>query len=143
MALGTSDYLITLAEHDARDQQIVAAKVRAAGGRVNVVSEDREHIMVTMDAGQAAQVAKLPAVIAIDPVSAPETDMAISRESSGANYVEAAGGYRGQGVRGEVMDGGFRLTHQEFRARPPVQHTPNGGSIDHGTSTYGQIFASG
>ncbi|MEV6237129.1 S8 family serine peptidase [Lentzea sp. NPDC051838] len=144
MALGSSDYLITLAEHDARDQQIVAAKVRASGGRVNVVSEDREHIMATLDAGQAAQVAKLPAVIAIDPVSAPETDMAISRESSGANYVEAAGGYRGQGVRGEVMDGGFWLSHQEFRARPPVQHTPVGtGDPSHGTSTYGQIFASG
>ncbi|MEU0878873.1 S8 family serine peptidase [Lentzea sp. NPDC005914] len=144
MALGSSDYLITLAEQDSRDQQIVAAKVRATGGRVNVISLDREHIMATLDAGQAAQVAKLPAVIAIDPVSAPENDMAISRESSGANYVETAGGYRGQGVRGEVMDGGFWLTHQEFRARPPVQHTPNSlASPSHGTSTYGQIFASG
>ncbi|MET9632520.1 S8 family serine peptidase [Lentzea sp. NPDC006480] len=142
MALGSSDYLITLAEQDSRDQQIVAAKVRSSGGRVIVISDDREHIMATLDAGQAAQVAKLPAVIAIDPVSAPETDMAISRESSGANYVETAGGYRGQGVRGEVMDGGFRLTHQEFRARPPVQHTTT-DEIAHGTSTYGQIFASG
>ncbi|MDT7783832.1 MAG: serine protease AprX, partial [Pseudonocardiales bacterium] len=144
MALGSSDYLITLAEQDSRDQQIVAAKVRAAGGRVIVISDDREHIMATLDAGQAAQVAKLPAVIAIDPTSAPETDMAISRQSSGADYVETAGGYRGQGVRGEVMDGGFWLTHQEFRARPPVQHTPNSlASPSHGTSTYGQIFASG
>ncbi|HEX8866155.1 MAG TPA: S8 family serine peptidase [Lentzea sp.] len=144
MALGSSDYLITLAEQDSRDQQVVAAKVRASGGRVNVVSEDREHIMVTLDAGQAAQVAKLPAVIAVDPVGAPETDMAISRESSGANYVETVGGYRGQGVRGEVMDGGFRLTHQEFRARPPVQHTTNNpDDMKHGSSTYGQIFASG
>lgn len=139
---GSSDYLITLAEQDTRDQKAVADKVKSLGGKVNVISDSREHIMATLDAGQAAQLAKLPAVIAIDPVSAPETDMAISRESSGANYIETAGGYRGQGVRGEVMDAGFRLTHQEFRARPPVQHTAISEN-SHGTATYGQIFASG
>ena len=144
MALGgASDYLITLVEQDERDQKAVAAKVKSLGGKVNVISASREHIMATLDAGQAAQLAKLPAVIAIDPVSAPETDMAISRESSGANYVESVGGYKGQGVRGEVMDGGFRLTHQEFRTRPPLQHTANTTNTSHGTSTYGQIFASG
>lgn len=140
---GAADYLITLAEQDTRDQQAVAAKVTSLGGKVNTISASREHIMATLDAGQAAQVAKLPAVIAIDPVSAPETDMAISRESSGANYIEAAGGYRGKGVRGEVMDGGLRTTHQEFRARPPLMHTGNSTSTSHGTATYGQIFASG
>lgn len=139
---GSSDYLITLAEQDTRDQKAVADKVKSLGGKVNVVSDSREHIMATLDAGQVAQLAKLPAVIAIDPVSAPETDMAISRESSGANYIETAGGYRGKGVRGEVMDAGFRLTHQEFRARPPVQHTAISEN-SHGSATYGQIFASG
>ncbi|WP_313887916.1 S8 family serine peptidase [Lentzea alba] len=140
---GSTTYLIALAEQDARDQQIVADEVKSLGGEVVEMSASREHIMAVLDAGQVAQLAKLPAVIAIDPVSAPETDMAISRESSGANHIETAGGYRGQGVRGEVMDSGFRLTHQEFRARPPVQHTANGTSTEHGTSTYGQIFASG
>ncbi|MGW4207710.1 S8 family serine peptidase [Lentzea sp. NPDC004789] len=142
-ALGSAGYLITLAEQDTRDQQTVVAEVKSSGGKVTVVSQDREHIMAVLDSGQAARLAKLPAVIAIDPVSAPETDMAISRESSGANYVEAAGGYRGQGVRGEVMDGGFRATHQEFRAKPPVLHTANSTDISHGTSTFGEIFASG
>ncbi|HUQ55209.1 S8 family serine peptidase [Lentzea sp.] len=140
---GPSDHLITLAEQDAADQQTVAREVRSAGGQVKVISESREHILAVLDAGQAARIAKLPAVIAIDPVSAPENDMAISRESSGANYIESVGGYRGQGVRGEVMDGGFRLTHQEFQARPALQHTANSTNTSHGTSTYGQIFASG
>ncbi|WP_245847882.1 S8 family serine peptidase [Lentzea kentuckyensis] len=140
---GSSTYLIALAEQDERDQKIVADKVKSLGGKVVEVSTSREHIMAVLDAGQVAQVAKLPAVIAVDPVSAPETDMDKSRESSGANHVETAGGYRGQGVRGEVMDGGFRLTHQEFRARPPVQHTANSTDTSHGTSTFGQIFASG
>ena len=140
---GASTYLIALAEQDERDQKIVADKVKSVGGKVVEVSTSREHIMAVLDAGQVAQVAKLPAVIAVDPVSAPETDMDKSRESSGANHIETAGGYRGQGVRGEVMDGGFRLTHQEFRARPPVQHTANSTDTSHGTSTFGQIFASG
>ncbi|MFD4676653.1 S8 family serine peptidase [Lentzea sp. NPDC058450] len=143
MALGSADYLITLVEQDARDQQAVADKVKSLGGKVSTISASREHILANLDGGQVAQLAKLPAVAAIDPVSAPETDMAISRESSGANYIESVGNYRGQGVRGEVMDGGLRTTHQEFRARPPVMHTGNSASTSHGTSTYGQIFASG
>ncbi|WP_329793315.1 S8 family serine peptidase [Lentzea sp. DG1S-22] len=144
MALGgASDYLITLVEQDERDQRAVADRVKSLGGKVNSISASREHLMATLDAGQAAELAKFPAVIAIDPVSAPQTDMAISRESSGANYVESVGGYRGRGVRGEVMDGGLRTTHQEFRARPPLMHTGNSTSTSHGTSTYGQIFASG
>ncbi|MCG8923358.1 S8 family serine peptidase [Lentzea sp. CC55] len=144
MALnGSSDYLITLVEQDERDQRAVADRVKSLGGKVNSISASREHLMATLDAGQAAELAKHPAVIAIDPVSAPQTDMAISRESSGANYVESVGGYRGRGVRGEVMDGGLRTTHQEFRARPPLMHTGNSTSTSHGTSTYGQIFASG
>ncbi|MGI5501259.1 S8 family serine peptidase [Lentzea sp. CA-135723] len=143
MALGSADYLITLVQQDARDQQVVADEVKSLGGKMNTISASREHILANLDAGQAAQLAKLPAVAAIDPTSAPETDMAISRESSGANYIESVGNYRGQGVRGEVMDGGLRTTHQEFRARPPVMHTGNSASTSHGTSTYGQIFASG
>ncbi|WP_197289083.1 S8 family serine peptidase [Nocardia sp. NRRL S-836] len=144
MALsGAAAYLITLVEQNADDQAAVADALKALGARVDTISASREHILAVLDAGQAAKVAKLPAVLAVDPVSAPETDMAISRESSGANYVESVGGYRGQGVRGEVMDGGLRATHQEFRAKPPVLHTANSTNNSHGTSTYGQIFASG
>src|SRR5947207_1010705 len=73
----------------------------------------------------------------------PATDMDKARIAGGANFVETAGGYRGQGVRGEVMDGGVRASHQEFRTRPPVLHTPNTGDTSHGSSTYGQIFAAG
>ncbi len=140
---GSADYLITLVEQNADDQSAVVEQLKALGARVDTVSASREHILAHLDAGQAAKVAKLPAVLAVDPVSAPETDMAISRESSGANHIESVGGYRGQGVRGEVMDGGLRTTHQEFRTRPPVMHTANSTSTSHGTSTYGQIFASG
>lgn len=136
-------YLITLVDRDFRDQRVVAGQIARMGGRVDVVSQSGRHVLATLRPDQVTAVTQLPEVLAIGEMSAPETDMNNSREATGANFIETAGGYRGQGVRGEVMDGGLRTTHQEFRARPPVAHGPNSTNTGHGTSTYGQIFASG
>ena len=136
-------YLVTLVEADSADQRAVAERVTRLGGQVDSISESRQHLSVVLGSDQVAQISQLPEVLAIGAQSAPETDINTAREASGANHIEAAGGYRGQGVRGEVMDGGLRTTHQEFRARPPLMHTGNSSSTSHGTSTYGQIFASG
>lgn len=140
---GHQRYLVTLVEPDGTDQRGVAARVARLGGAVHVVSESRQHLEVTLDAGQLRSVVRLDEVLAVGPVSAPESDMDNARIAGGANAIETAGGYRGQGVRGEVMDGGLRTTHQEFRARPPVVHGGNTTNTGHGTATYGQIFASG
>ncbi|PRY37939.1 S8 family serine peptidase [Umezawaea tangerina] len=136
-------YLVTLAEQDTKDQRVVANRIAGLGGKVEQVSASGQHLTVLLGADQVAAVAGLPEVIAVGADSAPETDMAIARETSGANAIEAAGGYTGKGVRGEVMDGGLRATHQEFAARPPLLHGPNSTDTSHGTSTYGEIFASG
>jgi hypothetical protein len=138
-----SQYLVTLVEPDSADQRTVAGRIAALGGQVEVVSESRQHLSAVLAGDQVNAVTQLPEVLALSPVTAPETDLSNARESSGANVIESAGGYRGQGVRGEVMDSGLRTTHQEFRARPPVMHGANGSSPSHGTSTYGEIFASG
>ncbi|HEV2778625.1 MAG TPA: S8 family serine peptidase [Actinophytocola sp.] len=140
---GAGQYLITLVERDVRDQWVVTGRIFRLGGRPDVVSASGQHLVATLLPDQVAAVTELPEVLAVGAVSAPEYDMNNSREASGANFVEAAGGYRGQGVRGEVMDGGLRATHQEFRARPAMLHGPNSTNTGHGTSTYGQIFASG
>ena len=136
-------YLVTLTEQDAKDQRAVAERITALGGAVEDVSVSGQHLTAVLGADQVAAVANLPEVIAVGAESAPETDMAIARETSGANAIQAAGGYTGRGVRGEVMDGGLRTTHQEFAARPPVAHGSNSTDTSHGTSTYGEIFASG
>jgi serine protease AprX len=141
--LAAREYLVTLVEPDAADQQSVARRITQLGGQVVVVSESRQHVGAVLGADQVAALTQLPEVLAVGAVSAPETDMNIAREASGANMIETAGGYRGQGVRGEVMDGGLRATHQEFRARPPILHGANSSDTSHGTSTYGEIFASG
>ncbi len=142
-SLAPSEYLITLVEPDAADQRTVTAKITQLGGQSVVASESRQHIGAVLGPNQVAALTQLPEVLAVGAVSEPETDMNIAREASGANAIETAGGYRGQGVRGEVMDGGLRATHQEFRARPPVLHGANSSDTSHGTSTYGEIFASG
>src|SRR6266542_2641786 len=145
-ALGASAarrYVVTLVERDAADQRRVADRVSAAGGTVVSLSESHQLVEAVLDGAQLRTVAGLDEVLAVDRWAPPAVDLDKARIATGANFVETAGGYRGQGVRGEVMDGGVRLTHQEFRARPPVLHTPNTTNIGHGSSTYGQIFASG
>ncbi|CAM3424012.1 S8 family serine peptidase [Kibdelosporangium persicum] len=139
----SGQYLVTLVEPDVADQRVVAERIRRAGGQVEMISESRQHLSATLGAEQLAAVSRLPEVLAVGALSAPETDISTAREASGANAIEAAGGYRGQGVRGEVMDGGLRTTHQEFGARPPVMHGPNSTDTGHGTSTYGEIFSQG
>lgn len=137
---GARRYLVTLVERDPADAAAVAARIGALGATV-VVTGDR-FLEATLDAAQLRAVAALDAVLAVDRWFAPDSDMDKARIQSGANFVESVGGYRGQGVRGEVMDGGVRLTHQEFRAHPPLV-VSDSTDIGHGSSTYGQIFASG
>ncbi|MCZ7460732.1 S8 family serine peptidase [Streptomyces sp. WMMC940] len=139
----TRRYVVTLVEPDAADQRAVVERITAIGGRVDGSSAGRQLIEATLEPAQALAVAHLDAVLALDVWTAPEVDMDNARVAGGANAVETAFGYLGQGVRGEVMDTGLRTTHQEFAAFPPILHTANTTSTSHGTSTYGQVFASG
>ncbi|MDQ0942785.1 S8 family serine peptidase [Streptomyces sp. V1I1] len=139
----TRRYLITLVERNAADQRAVVERIRTIGGTVHVASASRQLIEATLEPAQALAVAHLDAVLALDIWTAGEVDMNNARIAGGANAVETALGYLGQGVRGEVMDTGLRTTHQEFAAFPPIMHTANTTSTSHGTSTYGQIFSSG
>ncbi|WP_246002033.1 proprotein convertase P-domain-containing protein [Allorhizocola rhizosphaerae] len=134
---------IWLTEPDVAEQGALINRIEQIGGAVQLASASQAVIEATLDNAQLDAVAAEGAVLAIDQWSAPETDMHNAREDGGANLIEAARGYRGQGVRGEVMDGGLRTTHQEFRARPPILHGANTTDTSHGTSTYGQIFAQG
>ncbi|MGS2619991.1 hypothetical protein ACVCAH_36790, partial [Micromonospora sp. LZ34] len=134
---------ISLVNRDVADQGAVISKIEALGGSVHLASASRGLIEATLNRAQLDAVAALGEVLAIDAWAAPENDMANAREDGGASAIETARGYRGQGVRGEVMDGGLRATHQEFAARRPIIHGGNTTSTSHGTSTYGQIFAQG
>ena len=131
-AAGRQDYTVTLVERDAADQKSVAARVAALGGTVTEVSQGRRFVAARLDAAQVRAVAALDEVLAVDRLLAPETDMDKARAAGGADHVEAVGGYNGHEVRGEVMDGGVRVTHQEFAGRPPLM--PAGNTLSTATA---------
>ena len=68
------------------------------------------------------------------------TDMDIAREMHGANFVEAAGNYRGQGVRIEDRDVGTSKVHQDLQNF--ILHGAVGVAT-HGTSTSGIVLGTG
>ncbi|MBP2472831.1 hypothetical protein JOF53_001703 [Crossiella equi] len=136
-------YVLTLVEANAAEQKAAAEAITRAGGQVHLVSQSTQHLEATLTPQQLRAAARLDQVLAVDPAGTPETDMDLARQDGGANVIEAAGGYKGQGVTGEVMDSGLRQTHQEFRGKPAIIHGAAGTDPGHGTSTYGQIFASG
>ena len=76
----------------------------------------------------------------IDRWSPPEEDMDLVREDAGVNWLETTDGRCGQGVRGEVMDGGVQADHQDFDG---IMIHGNADVSSHGTSTYGIVFGNG
>jgi hypothetical protein len=92
------------------------------------------------DAAAVVRLAALDDVMWIEEWSAPENDMDITRQDSGADWLEATHGICGTGVRGEVLDSGLLQNHQDFDG--VVMHTSS--IVDsHGTATYGIVFGNG
>jgi len=121
-------------------QAPVVRWIEEHGGTVRHVSEPTYLMGATLDWALLPELAALEAVQWIDPWSPPSDDMNHARELHGSNYVESLHGVTGQGVRVEVMDGGFDETHpdmQEF-----LLH--NGNSLgSHGTCTAGIVVGDG
>jgi len=118
----------------------IAAAAEAAGARLAlwIPKGRRMELWVTRD--QLRDLAAHDEVAWIDRWAPPENDMDLVREDSGADYIEALDGSCGQGVRGEVMDGGIQVDHPDFDGI--LLHGPT-GLDSHGTSTYGVVFGNG
>ena len=135
-------YNIMIFESDLGIKKQVAAKIAKLGGQI-----DRDHagkylIEATLTPEQLFEVVHLNEIQFIDRWSPVEKDMNISREITGANYVETVAGYTGQGVRGEVIDLGFNLTHVDFGSNPLIEHTAV--NVDsHGAACSGIVFGDG
>ncbi|HEX7185616.1 MAG TPA: S8 family serine peptidase [Thermoanaerobaculia bacterium] len=112
----------------------------ADGARV-AESYPSGHILeLWVDRDQLRRLAAHDHVLWVDRWSAPENDMDLVRQDSGANFIETSFGTCGQGVRGEVLDSGFETTHMDFNGL--LLHGSNSSS-SHGTSTYGIVFGNG
>jgi serine protease AprX len=135
-------YNILVFEGGVTQKQDVAARVRAIGGYVDSDDFGKRLLVATLTPDQLYQVAGWNEVLFVDRWSPMERDMNNGRVLGGANYLEGATGFTGQGVRGEVFDAGFNLAHVDFQSRPLIQHGVVGAD-SHGASTSGIVFGDG
>ncbi len=135
-------YSIQMLERGPTNQNAVAQEIARLGGVVHGFEPAGYRIEARLSRDQLAAVAHRPEVLFIDAKGAPQDDMDLVRLFGGGDALHSLG-FSGQGVRGEVLDGGLRREHQDFQARPPIIHGANGPVTAHGTSVYGIVFGDG
>ena len=135
-------YRIQMIDAGPSEKQALLDGIAAVGGTVNVACEQSAFVQATLTPEQLLQVVQMDEVLFIDRQGTPVTLMDKARAIGGANYIETAGGYTGQGVRGEVMDNGCQTTHPAFASRLTVR-LGGFGTESHGTSTFGINFGDG
>lgn len=142
--LGTRRYNIQVFERGGQQHGEVARLVELFGGIVDGTIPEGFIVVATMNEFQLSQIVRLNQVHFVDEWSELYPDMDNMKIVAGANYVAdpTRGTFRGQGVRGEVFDSGFRLTHLAFNPNTPIQHNAVGND-SHGTATYGICFGDG
>jgi serine protease AprX len=121
-----------------KDRIRIAAEALGATTALAVPSGQIIELLVTR--AQLRALSGHDDVMWVDRWSAPENDMDLVREDDGANWLESGTSNCGQGVRGEVMDGGIQQNHQDFDGI--VMHTA-ADVVAHGTSTFGIVFGNG
>ncbi len=144
--LGPARYNIMAIERGADAQNDIGSMIQQLGGSVDNLIPEGYRMEATLSGDQLLELAHHEKVMFIDRWSAPENDMSIVRSVGGADLLDSLEGYRGQGVRAEVMDNGLRQTHTDFQAGgPPLIHNSSNTSepSNHGTSTYGINFGRG
>jgi hypothetical protein len=137
-------YNIMMLDRGAAMQNDAGSVIESIGGKVENIIPEGFRMEATLDDDQLIAAAQIKDVLFIDRWSAPENDMNIVRQIGGANFIESTLGFRGEGVRAEVMDNELRSTHTDFNSGlSPLLHTWISSDDNHGTSTYGINFGRG
>jgi len=139
-------YGVCVFERGPEQKELVAARIRSLGGEPRNVFPDGFRFEARLSPAQVVEVAGMAEVAALDRWAPGGTDMDLVREFSGADFLEAQTGFKGQGVRGEVFDLGVQTSHPDFQHTGGVLlHSSNGPTSDwpHGTSTTGICFGNG
>ncbi|MEX2219349.1 MAG: S8 family serine peptidase [Phycisphaerales bacterium] len=135
-------FSISAVEIGAGPQSAIADLVKQLGGEVHFINADQYRMEATLTAEQLRRVLVLNEVGFIDPMGPMEQDMDQIVRTGGAFTILWPAGIQGQGVRGEVFDGGGVPAHVEWASKPALIRTTSSNDA-HGTACYGINFASG
>jgi hypothetical protein len=137
-------YNVAVYERGLEPKRRVAAAVAALGGAARAIFPEGFRFEVELTPEQLVAVMALPDVAGLDRWGPAEIDLDVVRQFSGADALEVATGFSGQGVRGECCDTGIQETHAEFQHDGGVLlHGPNGSYLYHGTQVAGVVFGGG
>lgn len=159
-------YNIAVHRGNADHLESVRQAIMEAGGIIDNASVGDSQIEATLTPEQLVSIVRHEGVTFVDRWSPPQLAMDKGRQVSGANYAEGVAGYRGQGVRGAVVDAELYFVpnsnppeyHGDLKARTaggitysgPILQTDNPlGDIitdpagTHGTGSFGIVFAHG
>jgi hypothetical protein len=137
-------YSLVMFERGADAHRRVADRLAALGARAQLLAPEGLGMQARLDGPQLLHVLRMNEVLFVDAVGEAGTDMDVARQVGGAVPLLSDLGFTGQGVRGEVMDSGCRITHAALQNPPLLIHSPGTPFVDdHGTSTTGIVFGSG
>lgn len=136
-------YSIQVSDWKGLSKKQLAQKIKMIGGEAQA-PDGGAFMVATLTAEQLIQVARWNEVSFVDLNGEAGEDMDIARSVGGAVFLESLPqNYKGQGIRGEVMDGNFLNTHNDFQNPLAVLRTSTSGSSSHGSSTFGIVFGQG
>jgi len=125
------------------DRDLLVAQVEALDGVVLHRADGSTMLRARLTAPQLRALLRHDTVVWVDPFDGHGFDMDNARVQGGANYVEALGGYRGDGVRAEIAEL-FEEDHVDFQNVPgrALVRSP-AGALSHGHCTAGIVGGSG
>jgi hypothetical protein len=121
-------------------KQRILRAAEALGARVAEYWPSGHILELWVTPEQLRRLAAHDEVLWIDRWGPPEFDMDLVRQDAGDDWLESNFGFCGQGVRGEVQDGGVEETHSDLDG--VLLHGSNTAST-HGTNAYGIVFGNG
>lgn len=136
-------YYVQALERGPAMKGVIASRLRALGAPIHAEIPDGFRLEATLTPAQLVQAAAWDEVFWIDRWTEAEVDMNKVRTEGGANIIEMAAGFTGNGVRGEVMDGNVQVSHPDLQSNPIILHGNNAGSATHGTPCTGIVFGDG
>lgn len=123
------------------DKPALMAAIERVGGVVDSEQVGSLLLEASLTRAQLLAVSRLDQVLWIDRWTPIELDMDNARIQGGANHVEAAGKFTGQGINGHVYEG-VEAGHQDFTNRP-INVRSSGAAQRHGHCTAGIVFGNG